>query len=148
MNSKPPTVIQRSVESALAWINDMASELDTDDEAEALRLFRAFLHALRDRLTIDEGAQLAAQLPELIRGVFYEGWVPAHAPATYHDVDSFLKRIADEARLAGPTEASYAAAAAAVLRRHVSAGELADVSAVLPAPVRELVAADGPDGGR
>ena len=149
MKTKSPTIIERSVESAHVWINDMASELDRDDQAEALRLLRAFLHALRDRLTIDEGAQLAAQLPELIRGVFYENWVPARTPAGYHDVDSFLARIADEARLAGSTEASYAATAgAAVLRRHVSEGELADVSAVLPAPVRELVTSGGSEHGR
>lgn len=35
MKTKSPTIIERSVESAHAWINDMASELDTDDQAEA-----------------------------------------------------------------------------------------------------------------
>lgn len=80
--------------------------------------------------------------------MFYENWVPAHTPASYHDVDSFLTRIADEARLAGSTEASYAATAgAAVLRRHVSEGELTDVSAVLPEPVRELLERGGSGHG-
>jgi uncharacterized protein (DUF2267 family) len=37
---------------------------------------RATLHALRDRLIIDEVAQLSAQLPMLIRGLYYKGWDP------------------------------------------------------------------------
>jgi uncharacterized protein (DUF2267 family) len=30
------------------------------------------LHALRDRLTVEEASDLAAQLPMLIRGLYYE----------------------------------------------------------------------------
>jgi uncharacterized protein (DUF2267 family) len=134
-------VIGRSVEQANVWINDIAEEFGTDDRREAYRILRAVLHALRDRITIEEGAQLAAQLPELVRGVFYEGWRPSAIPMTYHDRETFLRRIAEEALLAGTTEASYAVAAATtVLRRHVSAGELEDVLAVLPAEIRELLA--------
>jgi uncharacterized protein (DUF2267 family) len=133
-------VIDRSAEKAHVWMNDVAKELGTDDPQAAYRVLRAFLHALRDRLTVDEAAQLAAQLPELIRGIYYENWVPARTPARYRDVDEFLRRVADEALLAGETEASYAAAAAArVLRRHVSEGELNDVVAVLPEELRGVV---------
>lgn len=31
------------------------------------------LHALQDRLTVQEGADLAAQLPLLVKGIFYDG---------------------------------------------------------------------------
>ena len=40
--------------------------LDCPDRHEAYLALRATLHALRDRLTIEETAQLAAQLPMLI----------------------------------------------------------------------------------
>ena len=134
-------VIDRSVEKTHIWLNEVAEELETDDRQAAYRVLRAFLHAVRDRLTVDEAAQLAAQLPDLIRGIYYENWVPAHTPAKYRDVDEFLRRVADEALLAGETEASYACAAAArVLKRHVSEGELKDVLAVLPKELRGLVA--------
>jgi uncharacterized protein (DUF2267 family) len=57
-------------------------------------------------------------------------------------VDEFLRRIADEARLPGETEASYACSAAArLLRRHVSEGEIADVVAVFPEELRVVLAA-------
>jgi uncharacterized protein (DUF2267 family) len=136
-----PEVIARSVEKTHIWLNELAVELGAEnDRAGAYRVLRAFLHALRDRLTVDEAAQLAAQLPELIRGIYYEGWVPARTPIKYRDADEFLARIGEEAKLSGETQASHACAAASrVLQRHVSSGEFEDVLAMLPERLRTLV---------
>jgi uncharacterized protein (DUF2267 family) len=79
-----------------------------------------------------------------VRGIYYEGWRPAATPQSYHDRETFLRRIADEARLDGLTEASYATdAAMATLRRRVSEGEIEDVLAIMPVELRELLAAGG-----
>jgi uncharacterized protein (DUF2267 family) len=137
-------VIDRSGEQAHVWINDVADGFGTDDRQLAYRILRAFLHAVRDRITVEESAQVAAQLPLLVRGIYYEGWRPAATPQTYHDRETFLRRIADEARLDGLTEASYATdAAMAALRRHVSEGEIEDVLAIMPPELRELLAPAG-----
>jgi uncharacterized protein (DUF2267 family) len=131
-------VVDRSVEKTNIWLRDMAAELGTD-RASAYRALRAVLHALRDRLTVDEAAQLAAQLPLLVRGIYYDGWDPSRTPLKYSHASDFLDRVADEANLAGETEASYAVSATAqVLREHVSEGELDDVMAILPHEVRKL----------
>lgn len=135
-------VIDRSVEKAHVWLNDLAEELVTEDGHHAYRVLRAFLHALRDRLSVDEAAALAAQLPILVRGVFYEGWDPSRTPEHARDLDSFLQRIAKEAGLAGETEASFAATAAnRVLIRHISPGEAESVLHVLPMHLREFLSA-------
>jgi len=132
--------LDRSVEKAHIWINDLAEGLGTENVHEAYRVLRAFLHALRDHLSVDEAAQLAAQLPIFVRGVFYDGWDPSRTPSRSRDVDSFLSRIAGEAGLAGETEASFAAAAASrVLWRHISEGESLSVLRVLPQTLRELL---------
>lgn len=131
--------IEHSVEKANIWVRDVAAGLDGGDREEAYRALRATLHALRDRLTVEEGAQLSAQFPLLVRGLFYEGWHPSRTPLTYHRADEFLRRVAEDAKLAGETEASYAVAAVAgALRAHVSAGEMADVLSVLPHEIRPL----------
>jgi uncharacterized protein (DUF2267 family) len=133
-------VIDRSVEKTHIWLNDLAGELASEDGHHAYRVLRAFLHALRDHLTVDEAAALAAQLPIFVRGVFYEGWDPSRTPEHARDVESFLQRIASEAGLAGETEASFAATAASrVMRRHVSAGEGEGVLRALPHHLRELL---------
>ncbi|MBK5229915.1 MAG: DUF2267 domain-containing protein [Thermoleophilia bacterium] len=135
-----PDIIARNVEKTNIWFSDFADELRTDDRQYAYRVLRGFLHTLRDRLGVEEAAQLAAQMPDLIRGIYFEGWTPAKTPAKYRDVDVFLDRLANEALLHGRTEASFAASACArALRRHVSAGELDDVAAALPKEVEQLI---------
>ena len=130
--------LDRSVQNATAWVSDLTAELG-EDKRTSYRVLRAFLHLLRERLTIDEGAHLAAQLPHLWRGVFYEGWTPSRTPDTYRDRDTFLRRLAEEAQLAGPTEASLAAQACAnVLRSHIDDGEFRHVLEVLPSTLRPL----------
>jgi uncharacterized protein (DUF2267 family) len=137
-------IIDRSVEKAHVWLNDLAGELATEDGHHAYRVLRAFLHALRDHLSVDEAAALAAQLPIFVRGVFYEGWEPSRTPEHARDLDSFLQRIASEARLAGETEASFAASAAnRVLSRHISAGEMTSVLRTLPEHLREFLRSEG-----
>ena len=135
-----PPILERSVVKAREWIAETADELGIDDHRAAYRSLRAVLHAVRDRIGVNEAAQLAAQLPELIRGMYYEDWVPSRVPETYRDRDEFLRRISREARLAGQTEASFAAVAVIkVLSRHVSAGEITDVMQGLPAELRDLL---------
>jgi uncharacterized protein (DUF2267 family) len=135
-----PKVLESSVVKAREWIDDVGAELGTDDGREAFRALRAVLHAVRDRIGVNETAQLAAQLPELIRGVFYENWVPSRVPETYRDREEFLRRITREAHLGGQTESSYVAVAVVrVLARHVSEGEMEDVMAGLPAELRDLL---------
>ena len=133
-------ILDRSVEKTHVWINDLAGELGSRDQHYAYRVLRAFLHALRDQMTVDEAAQLAAQLPIFIRGLFYEGWEPSATPQHDRDLDSFLRGIAEEALLGGETQASLAAAAASrVLTRHVSAGEGESLLRGLPEHLRELL---------
>lgn len=135
-----PGIIEHSVEKAHIWLNDVAAELDSDDRQYAYRALRAVLHTLRDRLTVDVAAKLAAQLPTLIRGIYYEDWDPSRTPLAIHDVDAFLEHVAHEARMAGTTEASLAVTAVArVLRAHVSSGEIDGVLAILPAKLKPLI---------
>jgi uncharacterized protein (DUF2267 family) len=135
-----PRLIEHSAQVAQIWYHDLAEELGTDDSQYAAAVLRAVLHALRDRLTVEEAAQLAAQLPTLIRGVYYEGWRPGATRHLAHSVDEFLEHVAGEAHLAGETEASHAVAAVArLLAHHISEGELADVIATFPAKLRPLI---------
>ena len=140
MSDTEPSIIQHSVEKTHIWLNEVAEELGDGDRQYAYRALRAVLHALRDRLTVDVAAKLAAQLPTLIRGVYYEDWDPSRTPLAIHDVAAFLDHVAEEGHMAGETEASLAVTAVArVLRAHVSDGEIDGVLAVLPDSFRVLI---------
>lgn len=142
MSDLDPSIVERSVEKTHIWLNEVANELGGDDRQYAYRALRAVLHTLRDRLTVDVAAALAAQLPTLIRGIYYEDWDPSRTPLPIHDVDAFLDHVAREGRMGGETEASLAVGAVArVLRRRVSSGEIDDVLAVLPDDLKTLIAA-------
>jgi uncharacterized protein (DUF2267 family) len=134
------TIIERSVEKAHIWLNEIARELGQEDRQYAYRAMRAVLHTLRDRLTVDVAVKLAAQMPTLIRGIYYEDWDPSRTPLPIHDVDTFLEHVAKEGHMGGETEASLAVAAVArVLRAHISPGEIDDVLAILPAKLKVLI---------
>ncbi len=133
-------ILDRSNHKTEAWLNDLGEELGVEDPRYAYRVLRAYLHLIRDRITIEEAAHLAAQLPHFLRGVFYEGWSPAKAPESYRDRHAFLTRLADSAQLAGETEASLAAAASTrVLGKHLSGGELSKVEHLLPRSIRAVL---------
>jgi uncharacterized protein (DUF2267 family) len=93
---------------------------------------RAVLHTLRDRLTVEEAAEFAAQLPMLVKGIYYEGWEPASVPKKF-DASEFAAGV--RSRLAFEVEGGTLALTGQVLKslaRHVSPGELDDVLSMLP----------------
>jgi uncharacterized protein (DUF2267 family) len=137
---------ERTLHTSDRWVGDMAKEMG-EPEDQAYGAMRAVLHTLRDRLPHNESAHLAAQLPTLVRGVYYEGWRPSETPMGYHAAEEFLVRVAHEGRLSGGTEASVATSATmTVLREHVENGEMQDVLAVLPPPIRSLLSSANGNG--
>lgn len=131
--------IERSVHKTNDWLSDLASELGYSNE-EAWRILKAFLQTVRDELTVDEAAHLAAQLPLVLRGAFYEGFDPGPGPSKPRKRDEFLAVLAERAQFPRPADAELPAeAAATVLRRHVTAGEVDDVLAQLPSEVRDVM---------
>jgi len=81
-----------AAEQAQQWVNELCADLGWS-ERRAYRLLRSVLHTLRDWLQPDEMADLAAQLPTLVRGVYFEGWGPSEAPPAERGKADFIARI-------------------------------------------------------
>ena len=92
MSTTSLDVFDRTLQKTNMWLNQIMEIMGWEDRHAAYTALRAILHALRDRLTVQEAAQHAAQLPMLIRGIDYEGWNPAHTPAPERHLDQFLAR--------------------------------------------------------
>jgi uncharacterized protein (DUF2267 family) len=114
----------RDIEEAYGWPSDRGPQ--------AYAASRAVLHALRDRLPVEESADLAAQLPMLLRGVYFEGWKPARVPVKMTR-DEFLDRVRREFTydVEGTTERLVKVVVQA-LRRFITDGEWDDVTSTLP----------------
>src|SRR3546814_6955305 len=72
-------------------ISDWSSDVCSSDLA--YHALRSVLHALRDRLTLEEAAHLGAQLPMLVRGIYYDSWHPAGMPRRERSEGEFLAHV-------------------------------------------------------
>jgi uncharacterized protein (DUF2267 family) len=131
-------VFDNTLQKTNTWLREIMDELSTEDRHLAYEALRATLHALRDRLTVNEAADLGAQLPMLIRGLYYEGWRPSAKHKA--DIGEFLTSIRGGVGrgLGEPHPREVARAVFRVLALHVTPGELADVKACLPQELRDL----------
>ena len=120
------------------WLKDIEAELGPDRH-RAYQALRAVLHVLRDRLSVDEAAHLAAQLPMLVRGIYYEGYHPAGKPEKFRSADEFLERVGTHFQNVRPIGADDAARAVfRALGRHCDRGEIREIITALPSDIRAL----------
>lgn len=121
------------------WLKGVMAAIGNDDRNDAYAALRAALHALRDRLTVDEAVHLGAQLPMLVRGFYYEGWHPAGRPYRERSQEAFLAHVQEELRGREHLDAERVARGVfRVLEEHVTGGEIEQVKHALPKHVRAL----------
>ena len=142
MTTTKASVFDHAVHAANAWLRDVADEFDTEDRHFAYRVLRAWLHLLRDRLTVEASAHFTAQLPELLRGIYYDAWDPSAVPQRY-GVAEYESRFARDATISQRDVHRAATAVTAVAQRHLSPGQIDKVFGQLPEDLRILLGAAG-----
>jgi uncharacterized protein (DUF2267 family) len=140
MATQTLSVVESASEDLYRWIHEILVELAFDDRHYGLQALRGVLHALRDRLLIDQMANLSAQLPLLVRGIFFENWDPSRAPLRDRTVEEFADRVRESfTGYASPREPQEVVRAVfTVLARHISPGEAEKVRGALPKPIADL----------
>jgi len=132
-------VFDTTVQKTNLWLKETMAELHLDDPEDAYRALRAVLHALRDRLIIEEAADLGAQLPMLLRGLYFEGWSPAGKPLKMRHLEEFLDQVNKQLVMPGQQDPERVVRGVfAVLARHMPPGQLKDIRQGLPEEVRSL----------
>ena len=132
-------LFEHAVAQSYEWLHALNARLHARDDRSSVAALRAVLGLLRDRLSVDEAANLGAQLPTLVRGLYYEGYHPAGTPLKLRHLDDFLNVLRERMK-AHPEVPPEAAARAvfALLAQHVSPGEIDDVVSCLPRELRAL----------
>jgi uncharacterized protein (DUF2267 family) len=131
-------VFDRTLQLTHTWLKRVMEELHIEDRQQAYRALRATLHALRDRLTVEEAAHLGAQLPMLVRGFYYDEWNPVGKPLKERSREQFLGHVRDTMRDPRIDPERAVRAVFTLLTERIAEGEIADVKQMLPGPVREL----------
>jgi uncharacterized protein (DUF2267 family) len=133
------SVIDTTIQKTNEWLRDIKEGLGTDNDRAAYVGLCAVLHGLRDLLGTDQAAQFGAQLPMLVRGIYYERWDPA-STLTGPRRHDFLAAVGDEMRdYVELRDAERTARAVfGVIALHVAPGEIDKLKHSLPREVRAL----------
>jgi uncharacterized protein (DUF2267 family) len=140
-----PNSAQSAVETSVDKMNMMLKEIEQEygwpkeRRNQSYGALRAVLHALRDRMPIEETAQLGAQLPMIVRGIFYEGWDPTVVPVKMGR-EEFLERV----RLDFPWEvpggiAHLVQTTLNAVRRYTTEGQWQDVKTGMPKELASII---------
>ena len=132
---------------ANAYVNELAYELGHEnDQKSTIRLLRAVLHTIRDRITFGESLHLLAQLPMVLKALYVEQWTyHENPPLFYDDIAGFTEAVKNEQAKFGEQKFGRKESAEdqvkvviASLRKFITDGEAIHVLDQMPKEVREL----------
>lgn len=138
---KEQDLVDTAVNTSRRWLHELVERLQLPEEeaGRALHALRAGLHAIRDRLPTTEAVHLGAQLPTLVRGIYYDGFRLTNDESKIRTRAEMIQRVQRELepdkRLSAP---AVLHAVIDLLEKHVSPGEIEKVVSTLPKAIAEL----------
>lgn len=139
MSTTGVTALDHTIQEANVWLKAIDEQLDLNSRHYAYNAMRAVLHALRDRLVPEVAVKLGAQLPILVRGIYYEGWHMAGSPTRERHLEEFVDHVQRELTPQFPVDPlTTTRAVYEVLWKKLDPGEFDKVMANLPASLRNL----------
>lgn len=138
-------VFDNTLQITNAWLNEIGEDEGIGPDAQrSYHALRAVLWTLRDRLVIDEAFDLSAQLPLLIRGIFWDGYRPAGKPEDIRSREEFLEKVAERLEQIGLISPEDSIRAVfRVLSQRITPGQMEEVRQMLPEEIRTMFPAEG-----
>jgi uncharacterized protein (DUF2267 family) len=131
-------VFDRTIQKTNIWLQAVEEELRLPSRHQAYHLLRVVLHEVRDRLPMPQTAHLGAQLPTLLRGVYYDSWSPSLKGSKEHR-EEFLSHITAEIDPALNLSAEAVAKGVFhVISQKVDAGEIRQIIQTMPKDMQSL----------
>jgi uncharacterized protein (DUF2267 family) len=140
------TNLGKYVEEANLFFKEVATELgNPEDIGHAHRVVTAFLHTLRERITVEESMHLISNLPMILKGIYVDGWKITKDVYHADTLDEFLNEVREHSRVApgrdfGANDMARETVQAVirVLRKYVDEGEIRHIRQQLPEGVAVL----------
>jgi uncharacterized protein (DUF2267 family) len=142
MSTQNLEVLDTTLQKTHQWI-DAVSEATHLDRHTSYQALRGVLQALRDRLPQEEAAHFSAQLPLLVRGIFYEGYRPSSVPAPLSRQE-FLERVGSKIVANRSVDVpTVSRQVLGVMNTLLGDGEIEKLALVLPKEFQGLFAIEG-----
>ena len=139
MSATGVTSLDHTVQETIVWLKAVEEQLRLDNRQQAYSALRAVLHALRDRVPPEVAIKLGAQLPILLRGIFYENWHAAGTPTKERHAREFADHVRSELPQYFPVDPlTVTRGVFEILWERLDRGEFEKLMNHLPAPLREL----------
>jgi uncharacterized protein (DUF2267 family) len=131
-------VFDKTLQTTHIWLDEIMAKLGPNRQV-AWHVLGAVLHALRDRLPIGLAVHLGAQLPLLVRGLYYDQWHPSEQTLKERSAEQFLDHVRQRLHDIRPVNVLDAAQVTfQVLNHHVDPHQIEKVRQALPENIRAL----------
>ncbi|MDG4797385.1 DUF2267 domain-containing protein [Micromonospora sp. WMMD1082] len=124
-------LILKDIEQAYGWPKEQRNQ--------SYAALRTVLHLLRDRMPVQESVEFSAQLPVVVRGIYFDGWQPQDVPVKLNR-DDFLYEVRQGFPYdvqGGPERVVQVVLD--TLRRHITQGEWDDVKDTMPKDLARIM---------
>jgi uncharacterized protein (DUF2267 family) len=145
MSANGLEVFDKTLQTTHIWLDEVMAAIGPDRQV-AWKVLSVVLRKLRDRLPVETAAHLSAELPLLIRGVFYDQYQPAKQPTRCRDMEEFCAEVGEWLTDTRPVDPRLAVRTVfQVLSRHIPQGQIENVRDSLPKGIRDfwLTAVEG-----
>lgn len=137
MSANGLEVFDKTLETTNGWLKEIMEDVGPDRQV-AWKVLSVVLRKLRDRLPLGLAAHLGAQLPLLIRGVYYDQFEPSKLPTDCDTREEFVAEVAEWLTDIRPVDPDAAVRSVfKVLSHHVDPGQIAKVREALPRSLRQ-----------
>jgi len=131
-------VFDKTLHTTNTWLDQLMADVGPDRQT-AWHVLGAVLRTLRDRLPVGLAAHLGAQLPLLVRGLYYDQWRPSEQPLKLRSQEEFLAHVSRGLDGARPVDVNAATQSVfCVLNHNVDPDQVENVREALPEQIRAL----------
>lgn len=134
-------VFDKTLQTTHIWLDEIMLVLGPDRQVawHVLGAVLRALRALRDRLPLELSAHLSAQLPLLVRGLYFDQWRPTEQPVKLRTRDEFFERVAADLKNTRPMNVEQAVRSVfRVINHRLDPGQVQHVREALPQPLQTL----------
>lgn len=137
----------KHVQEANEFVKELSNNLGhPEEQTQTIRLLRAVLHTVRDRIQVGESLDLMSQLPMMLKALYVEQWkYHEKPPLNYDDMAGMAEAVKKEQERMGEQSFDWQESTEDLvktvlssLRKYISDGQAIHVMDQMPKEVKAI----------